>query len=51
VKEEIIVKDEEWESLFCTSIDKLRNYSMKIANYYEKNVNAKEREKMEQYQK
>jgi hypothetical protein len=34
--EDVVIRDEEWETLFCTTVDKLRNYALKIADYYEK---------------
>jgi hypothetical protein len=34
-QEEVIIRDQDWEILFCTSIEKLKNYSIKIAEYYE----------------
>jgi hypothetical protein len=35
VCEEVVIRDEEWETLFCTKVEKLVNYATKIANYYE----------------
>lgn len=30
-----MIRDEEWETLFCTKVEKLVSYATKIANYYE----------------
>ena len=30
-----VITNEEWEILFCTKIEKLRNYANKMATYYE----------------
>ena len=38
-----MIKDEEWEAIFCTKIEKLTNYATKLATYYENKLNEKER--------
>jgi hypothetical protein len=41
VHEEVVIKDEEWEAIFCTKIEKLINYANKLATYYEKKLTEK----------
>jgi hypothetical protein len=40
----VVIRDEEWETLFCTKIEKLISYSNKIANYYEAKLQKREKE-------
>ena len=42
VCEEVVIRGEEWETLFCTKIEKLISYATKIANYYENKLNERE---------